>query len=261
MDQQTLPTRQSRLAAWHPAWLAGIFIHPRTTLATASESEKNNWLTPLILLTVLVLLTTLAAMPIRRELAQTGANLPEDFQYWSQEQQQQYMDAQAQLTSPTFLLVFPFVSSSAGLWIFWFLFSSILYLVVTLAGSRVSRLKINNLVAWAMLPFALRLLVQLGVALFGHQLVTQPGLSHLLTGQDGNLQAYLRGLLSAIDVYWLWFAGLVYLGARPLFGLNTAKTLTSVLVTLLVMLLLQGFPSLLSNLLSGLAGASTPIYF
>jgi hypothetical protein len=200
--------------------------------------------------------------PIKIQNLQSGTTpLPENFQYWSEKDQQAYFQGQQNLSSPIFIFVFPILQGVGGYWLFWLLFSSILYLISTLSGSRAPRNKAGNLTAWAMSPFILRLLVQSLTTLFTRKLVTINGLAGFIAKDAKGFQAFARGLLSQMDVYWVWFVVLIVIGMLLISGLKRGKTITAVLVTVLIMLVLQAIPSLISSTLSGLSGGGTGFYF
>jgi len=157
--------------------------------------------------------------------------------------------------------VFPILSGVAGYYIFSLLMASILYLVLTLTGSRAPRLKIGNIVAWAMVPFGLRELVKFFVIGFSKKLIEYPGLSNLVDVEAGGFIAYLRGVLGYIDIYWLLFVGLLVIGAIQVSGLKQRKAVTATLIAAFIMLLLLGIPSLVGSLFGGLSGSGASFYF
>ena len=151
--EKTRRQREKRDQHW--GWVPRMFIKPRSTLARVNAQETSAWLVPMVILAVMVLIAVVVAAPIKRVNIQTGATIPQDFQWWSQERQQQFLQAQQNLTSPTFMYLFPLITGLAGYLLFWVLCSSLLYLSLTLAGSRTTNQKVSNLIAWAMVPFAL----------------------------------------------------------------------------------------------------------
>lgn len=173
IEKKTRRQRQKR--DYHWAWIPRMFVKPRGTLAMVSEQEKAVWMAPVILLAVAVLVAVVVAAPIKRVNIQTGATIPDDFQWWSQDRQQQFLQAQQNLTSPTFMYLFPLISGLAGYLIFWLLCSSLLYLSLTLAGSRTSSQKVSNLIAWAMLSFVLREIVKTIAIIATKRLNDNPG--------------------------------------------------------------------------------------
>ena len=242
-------------------WLFQLFYKPRTTLTKVGAEDVSNKRAPLLFISILVVLAVLIAAPVKTQQLQIGATLPDDFQWWSEEQQQQYMEAQANQASPIFMILFPALSGILGYLVFSMLMASILYLVLTLAGSRAPRLKIGNLVAWAMVPFGLRELVKFFVVGSSKQLVENPGLSNFIEADAKGVSAYLRGILGSIDLYWLLFLVFLIIGAILISGLKKSKAVVTTIVAVLIMLLLQGLPSLISSLLGGLNAGGTGFYF
>jgi hypothetical protein len=257
--QEDKKARPFRFLRWN--WLLGILIRPRETISKILGEERANWQTPLLLITLLVIIAVVVAAPIQRVLIQSGAELPENFQYWSVEQQNAFMQSQAMQTSPLFLYVFPSLTRIAGFWLIWFLMSSLLHLSITLFGSRSSRQQVSNLVAWTMTPLALRLLVEIIAVLTTHRLIENRGLSSLIAADAEGFSVFLRGILANIDLYYVWHVILLLVGAIPLSGLSKAKANEATLVAALTMLLLMGVPTLLSSVLSGLSTSSGFYFF
>lgn len=235
------------------SWVPRLFFRPKSILSLVTAQEKPIWQKPFLILTLLVIIAVLVAAPIRRMNVQMGANIPQDFQYWSDSDQQNFMQSQQSLTSPVFMYMFPILSGVAKYFIFWLLFGSLLHLINTLAGSRANRQRFSNLTAWAMLPFGLRLLVEIITILISKKLVTKPGLSSLVTTDARGLLAFARGILSQIDIYWVLFVVFVLLGALPLSGLKRSKAVTATLITVVIMLIILSIPSVLSAALSGVS--------
>ena len=239
----------------HWGWIPRVFVKPRSTLARVSGQEKAVWLAPILILAVMVLVAVVVAAPIKRVNIQTGATIPEDFQWWSQERQQQFLQAQQNLTSPTFMYIFPLITGLAGYLLFWMICSSLLYLSLTLAGSRTTNQKVSNLIAWAMLPFALRELVKVIVIIGSKRLIEDPGLSYLVASDATGLMAWLRGILGQADFYGLLFVIFLFLGAIPLSGLRANKAVLATSIALVLVLALIGLPSVISSALSGMGGS------
>lgn len=242
-------------------WLFQMFYRPRATLSKVGAEDVSNKRTPLLFISILVVLAVLIAAPVKTQQLQMGATLPEDFQWWSEQQQQQYLEAQANQASPIFMILFPALSGILGYLVFSLLMASILYLALTLAGSRAPRMKIGNLVAWAMVPFGLRELVKFFVVGSSKKLVENPGLSNLIETEADGLSAYWRGILGSIDLYWLLFLVLLIIGAILISGLKKRKAIVTTIIAVLIMLLLQGLPSLVSSFLGGLNAGGVGFYF
>ena len=247
--------RQREKRDHHWGWVPRLFVKPRSTLARVNTQESAAWFVPMLILAIMVLLAVVVAAPIKRVNIQTGATIPEDFQWWSQERQQQFLQAQQNLTSPTFMYLFPLITGLAGYLLFWMICSSLLYLSLTLAGSRTTNQKVSNLIAWAMLPFALRELVKVIVIIGSKKLVDDPGLSYLIADDATGILTWLRGILGQVDFYGLLFVIFLYLGAIPLSGLRANKAVLATTVALLLVLALVGLPSVISTALSGMGGS------
>jgi len=243
----------ARKQNFYTKWLLPLFVKPARTTGEIVAQEKPVWLTPLIILSVLAIVMVLIAAPIQRTQIQMGNNLPPDFQYYTPEQQAQFYQAQANQTSFLFLYVFPALSGLLKIWVPWFLLSIVLYLMLTLAGSRASSTRSYNLVAWSMVPFAIRFLVQIGIMLFSKSLITSPGLSGFIDSEATGLAAYFRSMLGYIDIYFIFQVVLLVLGAIQLSGLTKVKTILVTLGSVLILLFLVAIPGLLSSALSGLS--------
>ncbi len=237
----------------NPGWIIPLFTRPARTTAAIVTQEKAVWLTPLLILTILVVLAVFIGAPIRRNAIQMGSDLPPDFQFYTPEMQEQFFAAQAKQTSPLFLFVFPLLSGLVKIWVPWFLLSILMYLSLTLAGSRAGSMRSYNLVAWSMLPFAIRSLIQILAMLFSKTVVSSPGLSGFIDSGATGISAYFRGVLGFIDIYFVFYIILLLLGSVPLSGLSRSKAWIATAVSVLIVLLLMGIPSLLSSALSGLS--------
>ena len=254
----TPPRKNKQHQAFHFAWIPGIFLHPAKTIRAILADEKPNWLLPMLLLSLMLILNVVLSAPAQRNAIQSGLNMPPEFQYWTPEEQDNYMAAQASKSSPTFLYAYPILGGIATWWVIWLLTASILHLMITLGGSRSPNVKSSNLVGWAMLPFALGLLVKaITVASAGRLLAPAP-LAALLSEEATGLQLYARSALGNVDAYWLWHAILLLLAARPLTKLSRGKALGAVLAVIVIMLLLRGIPGLLGG---SLGNMSTGMFF
>ena len=248
---ETTQTTVSRAQTMHLDWILPTFLHPGQTLKKVVEQEKPVWLTPMLVLSVLILIAGLVAGPIRRDAIANGMNLPASFQYYSQDQQTEYLNAQVTRGSALFTFIFPIVGSLLGTWIVWFLMGSVLHLSLTLAGSRAKSLHMYNLAAWTTLPLALRQIVQIIAMLVSHTLISNPGLSGFVTGSGG--VAFLAGLLGQIDVFFIWELCLLFYGVLLLSKLSKVKAWGAAAVTVLLVMVLAAVPHLVSSMLSGVS--------
>ena len=160
VDQSDTIAKKLDRGSW--AWFLDVFIHPKKVFSAIASVDKGVWLKPMLVLTGLVLIFSIVAGPARLMNAQMNMNqLPDDFQYWSEQQQNQFFEGQQAMQSPLFIYIFPLLGALIKLWLGWFIFGSVLYLLMTFIGSRQPQVAYQNLVAWASSPFILRAVIQI----------------------------------------------------------------------------------------------------
>lgn len=235
-------------------WVLPIFIHPRKAIKNIIEQEKPVWLTPLLILSVLVILAGLIAWPIRRNAIINGFTMPEDFQYYSTDQQTQFLEAQTSQSSALMTFIFPVLGSLIGIWLFWFLASSILHMGHFISGSSTAKGGYFNLLAWAMSPFMVRQVIQILAMLVSQKTITAAGLSGFVNG-TGAGAGYLAGILGQVDIYFIWMIVLLLLGIIPLSGLMKTKSWAVTAITLLIMVLLMAVPQFVQSIISGFSSS------
>lgn len=260
MDTNNQILKNNKKNPFHFEWVVPVFLKPRKMVKKVVMEEKAVWLTPLALISALIILSTLVAAPIRRAAIQMGLNIPIDFQYYSAEQQAQFMNAQASLTSPLFLYVFPILVGLVSIWLSWFILSSLLHLSLTLSGSRASNIRSYNLAAWSFLPIALRHIIQILAMFFAKTIVLSPGLSGFFPSDATGLVSFVSALTGLIDVYLIWQIVLLVIGVVPLSGLTKSKAWIATGISLVILVILQAIPGFISNTISGLT-TSSPFFF
>ena len=242
-------------------WILPLFFRPGKTLRAVAETEGPSWLAPLLLLSLLAILFTLVAAPLRvQEALSRSPELPPDAQYWSPEMVQDYLNANQPNTGALTMYVLPGLSALLGVWGGWFVLGAVLHLALTLSGGRGSRNADFNLAAWASLPFALRYLVQIVAMLVTHQLITKPGLSGFFPSDATGLTAYLAIVMGLVDLYVIWQAVLLVVGATSGARLSTPKAAGAVLGSMFVLLALQALPIFLLAQLGALS-VQRPFFF
>jgi len=260
-DATALPIEE-RPRRFYFDWLFPLLLRPRATFAKIASLGRASWLTPLLVLTVTNLLAVAVAGPIKITAAQNGeVKLPPAYQYWSPDQQAQYLQAQ-QLTAtgPVFIYVFPAIVAVLRVWVGWLVMGGLLHLMLTMLGGRDSTGGALNVVAWAALPFALRDLVRAGFMLAQHQLLTSPGLTGFAPAGTGWVYAALGELFSRIDIFAIWYLILLYIGVRASVGLSRGKAFAGLLIALVIMLVIGLAPAVLLSLFSGLSVVQ-PFFF
>lgn len=234
-------------------WVFGIVLHPRRTFEQIASQAKNSWLTPMLILT----LATIARVVVGGRLKQgmmlsAGPTLPPDFQYYSPEQQAQFLQAAQATSGPVFIYVFPLIVALAGVWIGWLLVGGLLHLVLTLLGGRGETAYSINMVAWASIPFTLLEIVRSISMLTTKSLIESPGLAGFApTNPDGS-STYLTALLSLVNIYLIWHIILLIIGVRKGSGLSALKALGGVVFTIGLVAALQALMSFLLGKLGGL---------
>ena len=214
----------------------------------ASESRAT-WLTPMLILTITAILVVIVAGYLRSRAALMGEiPLPPDWEFWTPEMQNNYMQAQQATQGPTFVYIIPMVGSLTGLWLGWLLLAALLHFGSTLLGGRGSMQSALNVVAWASLPFAVRDLLRIGFMLAAGHAILSPGLSGF-TSTPG----LISQLLSRVDIFLIWHVVLLVIGFALTDGLPRGKAVTGVLVVVLLVLLAQAGLGALASSFGGLA--------
>lgn len=242
-------------------WLWTTFIRPRKAMHEIACEERSVWLIPMLILTVLTLVSALVAGPLRKQAALNAPfEPPESFQWMTPEQQEQYMQAQQSGADPVRTHVFPAIGALASLWFNWFLLGSVLHLVLTMLGSRGTNTTIYNLTAWASLPFAVRIIVQIIAMLTNKQLLAAPGISGFVTTDGANVMAFIRIMLSMVDIYLIWQIILLWIGASSTSGLTPGKAFSGVLISVVLLLAIASIPGFLMLQFGGLS-VTRPFFF
>ncbi len=246
---------------WHFNWLPGIFFSPRRVFQKISTIHASVWVTPLLVLTFIALINVLLAGHIKSQAALSGEiTYPPDFQYYTPEQQAQYMQAIQSTQGPVFMYVLPAIGSLLGVWAGWLILGGILHLVTTLFGGRGSMALAMNLVAWGNIPFAVRYLIQIIYMLATNKLISSPGLSGFSPAGDSAGLLFLSQVLRLVDFYIIWQIVLLALGVRLTTALNPTKSVMSVIVTVLAILLIKAGVAYAVSMLSGLS-ITRPFFF
>lgn len=258
-DLDSLPL--SKPGKLHLDWILPTFLKPRQLLAKALESGRGTWQTPLLLLSILAVAWVLVAGPLKATAASSGApQLPPDFQYWSPDQQQQYMQSAAVTATTTFTHVLPLVGELVKIWAGWLILAAVLHLSLTLAGSTSTMTTALNLVGWSSLPFAIRYLVQIGGMLVTKQLITTPGLAGFAPTDATGVLRFLAAILPFIDLYLVWMLALILVGLRLHSGISAGKAWSCAIISLVIVLVLEAVPGFIGGQLGSL-NTIRPFFF
>jgi hypothetical protein len=242
-------------------WVPDVFFRPRLAFKRISAITSSIWITPLLILSVMVLANALSIGRLKNLSAMSGEiTYPPDFQYYTPEQQAQYTQAVQSTQGPVFVYVLPSVAALIGIWLSWLILGGVLHLVTTLFGGRGSTVISMNIVAWASLPLALRLLVQFIYMLATKHLIINPGLSGFSPQGESGILLFLGQLLRLIDIYIIWEVLLLILGVRYSTALNTTKSTFGVLISVVLIMLFQAGLAYAAGLLGNLSIAR-PFFF
>ena len=229
--------------------LRDILFRPRSGFQEISAEAGSTWSTPMLVLTIMAVLGVMISGYLNAHAASMGQGpLPRDWQYWTPEMQNNYMQAQQATQGPVFIYVIPLLGSLASLWLGWLLLAALLHFGSTLVGGRGSMQSALNIVAWASLPFAVRDVLRIVFMLSAGHAIVSPGLSGFASSS-----ALVSQLLTHVDVFLIWNVILLMIGFAIADGLSRGKAVTGVLVVILLVLLAQAGLGALSSGFGGLA--------
>ena len=224
-----------------------LLLHPRNEMAKLVGNEKASWLTPMLVLSVALFLRVLVSGYMQAHAAALGEiTFPPDWQYWTPEMQNNYMQAIQTTQGPAFVYVIPIVSGLIKLWVGWVLLAGLFHLLSTLLGGRGSMRSALNVVAWASLPFAVRDLLRVVFMLIVGHPISSPGLSGF-----GGSSVFVAQLLANLDLFFLWHAFLLAVGTSLVDSLPVRKAALAVSIVLVISLLAQAG---LGSLGAGMSG-------
>jgi len=227
-----------------------ILFRPRQAFQEISSEARATWLTPMLVLSITAALLVFVGGYQKSRAAMTGEiTLPPDWQFWTPEMQNDYMQAQQATQGATFLYVFPLVGGLTSLWVGWIVLAGLLHFGSTLLGGRGSMQSALNIVAWGSLPFAVRDLLRMIFMLSTGHAIVSPGLSGFASSAGFVLQLLMR-----FDIFFIWNIILLIVGFGIAEGLSRGKAVTAVLTVILLVLLAQ---SGMGALLSGIGGNAT----
>ncbi len=203
----------------------------------------------MLVLTVTAVLAVVTAGYLKTRAAMMGEiTLPPDWQWWTPEMQNNYMQAQQATQGPVFMYVMPLVGSLTGLWLGWLVLAGLLHLGSTLLGGRGSMQNALNVVAWASLPFAVRDILRVIFMVVAGHTIASPGLSGF-TSSSG----FITQLLARTDIFLIWNIILLVIGFAVVDGLTRGKSFANAFIVILLVLLAQSGLAMLASNLGGAA--------
>lgn len=226
-----------------------LLFHPRQVFQTMTSESRSTWLTPMLVLTTTAILVVVVAGYLKTRAAMMGEiQLPRDWQYWSPDMQNNYMQAQQATQGPVFMYVMPMIGSLTGLWVGWLLLAALLHFGSTLLGGRGSMQSALNIVAWASLPFAVRDILRIIFMLSAGHAISSPGLSGF-----ASTAGFVSQLLTRVDIFLIWQVILLVIGLSVTDSLPRSKAVAGVVVVMLLVLFAQAG---LGALTSGFGGTA-----
>jgi hypothetical protein len=231
----SIPESNTKPPFRFPAKFAFSFIlHPSDGFQKIAGQPRGSWSTPMLIVSLAAVLCLIATGWLTQQAALMGTpSLPPDFDYFTPEQQAQYLQAAQATQGITFIYVLPIIGSLFGIWIGWLIVGGTLHFATTLLGGRGETGVSMNIVAWANLPLAIRNIVRLFYMVISHKLIESPGLSGFIAPSDSNWSLVLISILGMIDIYLVWHVILLMIGVRVTTGLSTRKSIGSVLIAVL----------------------------
>ena len=231
------------------ARVRAMLLRPRQVFQEMTSESRATWSTPMLVLTITAILVVLVAGYLRTQSAMMGEiQLPPDWEFWTPEMQNNYMQAQQATQGPVFMYIMPMIGALTRLWVGWLLLAGLLHFGSTLLGGRGSMQSALNVVAWASLPFAVRDILRIVYMLSAGHSIVSPGLSGF-TSNAG----FVSQLLTRLDIFLVWHVVLLIIGFAVTDGLPRVKAVTGVLVMMLIVLLAQAGLGALTSGFGGLA--------
>jgi hypothetical protein len=234
------------------AWIGGVLIRPRSTFREINATGERSWLLPMLVLSLTALIYILARGWVTGHLAAQGeAPLPQDWQYWTPDMQQQFQQAQQATQGPVFVYLIPALGSMISLWGVWLLVASFLRLTLTLLGGHNTETAMN-VAAWAGLPFALRDLLRAGYIFVVQRPIVNLGLSGFVMAPNGGVLLFGQKLLMFADIFTIWYILLLVIGVRAGTPLSPVRAATAVLIVVLVVFAARAALAVLGSSAGGL---------
>jgi hypothetical protein len=258
MSETALPSKQTKRLDLKR--LFSFIIQPRKVFEQIAGEGRPAWLLPMLLLSLALLFrVALNGLMQGRAMALGEVTYPPDWQYWSTDMQNNYMQGIQATQGHAFRYYIPALTGLAGLWLGWPIMSGLLHLLSTLLGGRGSQASTLNVVAWSSLPYAVRDLLRVVYMAIVKHTVASPGLSGFISSTQG-AAGFLANFLKHADLFLLWYVILLVIGISIFDSLSRSKAWLTVLVVVLVSLLAQAGMSTLFSSMSGTV-ISQPFFF
>jgi hypothetical protein len=229
--------------------LVSIIDRPAVTMSYVGKKPGWAWVMPALLVLVGLVVFSVVMAPLTSELAlrqaqQQMASLPP-------QQAEQAAAQMERFTSPPMMAAFSIIGGLVALAVTWLLGAGVLYFLGLVAGGEANFPQSFVILVWSWLPYALRNLVLAAYVAYSGQLISQ-GLSFLVATGDQTKDAanWLYGLLSQIDLFYLWHLILVIVGLAAVGRFSKTKATIVGLIYLAVTTALSLVPTLVGTLFS-----------
>jgi hypothetical protein len=230
---ETTPEKQHTRRFDFPRLLA-MLTRPSAAFSPMAADKQGTWLTPMLALTLSSILVVIVTGYLKTQAALNGiVELPPDWEFWTTEMQDNFLQAQQTTQGPAFNYILPMIGALVSLWLGWIVFSGIMRLVSTLLGGRGSMQSALNVVGWASVPFVIRDILRLLFMLIAGHVIASPGLSGFVEA------GFASQLLSRTDLFLFWNIALLGIGFSVVDGLPKGKALIGVFVVVLIWLGIQ----------------------
>ncbi len=239
---QTIETKQT--SRFQFARIISVLLQPRYTLGVIAEEGRASWQTPMLVLSISSILSVIVSGYLTARAAMMGElPLPQDWEWWTPDMQNNYIQAQQSMQGPVFTYIIPLFGSLLGLWLGWLVLGGLLHLGSTLFGGRGSMQSALTMTGWASLPFLVRDGLRIIFMLLAGHSIQSPGLSGFVENS-----AFAAQLLSRLDVFFFWTLILLIIAFMQTDSLPRTKAIANVaLVSLLLLLVQSSIGSLLAS--------------
>jgi hypothetical protein len=255
--------------------LLPFLFRPRATAPKIAQ-KRATWLTPLLIVSLLVIIRVLVATPVTSAIAPTEMTPPANQGPKGLESETQLVSAQTgggggggeggeetpvpggempvvPVTPSPLELTLPAAGAVVSLWVGWFLLSVLLYVGMVVSGSNNTFTETLNLTGWSGLPLGLRQIPLIIAGLALPAIAANPaGLASLATSLTGPTGTFLTVLLKMVDFYLIWQMVLIMLSLKQVSPLSTGRVVTITLGAMLIFLVLASMPGFLGSIFAQL---------
>ena len=246
----TESSSQKHVLRLHFERMREVLLSPQKAFTLLVEEGRATWLPPMLTLTISTILSMIVSGYFKARAAMMGElPLPRDWEWWTPDMQNNYMQAQQSMQGPVFTYVIPLFGSLLGLWLGWLILGGLLHLGSTVFGGRGSMQSALSITGWASLPFFVRDVLRIIFMLIVGRSIQSAGLS----GFAGN-SAFMIELLTRFDVFLVWSVVLLGIGFSIADNFPRSKAYTNVVIVSILLLLVKAWLGATLSGLGGLAG-------